>query len=212
MNFRYCLVLILLSSPALNAADGKKITVLDPANLTHWEEKSFAGNTRYTARLNQSPLSVHAQTQASASGLYREIRIDLNQTPFLNWSWKIENTLGQIDETSKSGDDYPARIYIVVSGGIRFWKTRALNYVWSSNQPQNSHWPNAFTENAHMLAIDSGNSKAGQWLSHRRNVKRDLQKYLGLDVSHIDAIAIMSDSDNSGLNSSAEYGPIVFSD
>lgn len=49
--------------------------------------------------------------------------------PFLqeNWSWRVEKPHSDLDERSKQGDDYAARVYIVVDGGLMFWKTIALN-------------------------------------------------------------------------------------
>lgn len=198
-------------------SDSSKIIVLNPADLSQWSEKIFDGQTRYVSTLSNTQSEagtqtvIKAQSQASASGLFREIRIDLHKTPYLNWSWKIENTLDNVDETTKQGDDYPARIYVVVSGGLLFWKTRALNYVWSTRQTVNSHWPNAFTANAHMLAVNSGTSQLNVWVQQRRNVLQDLSTYLQLDSHTIDAIAIMTDTDNSGQKATAYYGPIYFS-
>ena len=204
----------------VTASAGKsRLEVLNPADISQWTEKEFAGQTHYeqykteTETETETETVIKAQSRASASGLFREIHIDLNKTPYLNWRWKVENTLGQVDETSKHGDDYPARIYVVISGGFWFWKTRALNYVWSSKQPVNSEWPNAFTSNAHMLAVDSGKEKLNTWVQHRRNVLQDIKTYLKLDnVEHIDAVAIMTDTDNSGQEAVAYYGEVYFSD
>ncbi len=69
----------------------------------------------------------------SASGLFKKIHIDLNKTPYFNWSWKIDRSLKGLNERSKEGDDYAARICVVKKHALFFWKTRALNYVWSSN-------------------------------------------------------------------------------
>ena len=141
-----------------------------------------------------------------------EVDIDLTKTPYLNWSWQVQNLFKNNDERSKDGDDYPARIYVVVSGGVFFWNTKAINYVWSSNQPVGSEWPNAFTGNAKMLAVRSGEKQLGQWVTERRNVREDLKKFFGEDVKKIDAIAVMVDGDNTGQSATAYFGDIFFSD
>lgn len=152
-----------------------------------------------------------AESQAAASGLYREQSVDLTQTPWLHWRWKIANTLDGIDETTRAGDDYPARVYVVFSGGLAFWRTRTVVYVWASAQPQGSRWHNAFTGNARVIAVESGDAKVGEWVMESRNVRDDYKQLFGEDVTEADAVAIMTDTDNSGQSVTAWYGDITFS-
>jgi hypothetical protein len=128
-------------------------------NLHGWEEKIFEGETTYSIVSQEGKDVLVAESHAAASGLFKKITVDLNKTPYINWSWKAENILPGINEKTKEGDDYPARIYMVSSGGFFFWKTKAVNYVWSSNQVSGDAWPNAYTSRAHMVAVESGDSK-----------------------------------------------------
>ena len=188
------------------------IAAFSTGALEPWSEKSFAGQTRY--ELVDTPVGkvMRATSKGTASGLFREIRIDLKKTPYLHWSWRVENIYQDIDERIKSGDDYPARLYVVLSGGLFFWKTRAVNYVWSSKERVGSHWPNAFTRNARMVAVRSGSRDTGEWVKESRNVRQDLRDLFGEELTEIDAVAIMTDSDNSGQSATAYYGDIYFSD
>ena len=208
-------VLLLLSLAINGRADEVMIGEFSHNNLSGWQEKSFVGHTQYqivTTPFN-SPQgkALQASSHNAASGLFKEITIDLRKTPWLNWSWRIDNTFSGNNERSKGGDDYPARVYVVVSGGLLFWKTRAINYVWSSNQPINSEWNNAYTSNAKMVAVRSGSEQVGQWLSQRRNVRDDLREFFGEELDEIHAVALMTDSDNTGQSASALYGDIFFS-
>ena len=198
-------------SPVINYSEPTRIPVLTPPSLAQWNSKSFKGDTLYQPVTIDGLDAVKAESQDAASGLVRKIKVDLTKTPYLHWSWRVENILRGTDEKTRQGDDYPARVYVIVSSGWFFWQTRALNYVWSSNQPVNSSWPNAFTGNAVMLAVRSGNANAGQWRQERRNVLQDLSEYLQKPFSHIDAVAIMTDTDNSGQSATAYYGEIYFS-
>lgn len=180
-------------------------------DLSGWETESFSGDTEYTLVEKDGRRVLRAVSQGTASGLYREIGVDLNRTPYLNWTWQVANVLEGIDERSKSGDDYPARVYVVVSGKLFFWRTRAVNYVWSSNQPAGSVWPNVYTGNAQMMAVESGSEKVGQWVTEKRNVQTDFRRLFGDEVDHIDAVAIMTDTDNSEQAATAWYGDIYFS-
>jgi hypothetical protein len=180
-------------------------------DLSGWEEKSFLGHTQYQFVEDGASKVLKASTHGKASGLFREIEVDLTQTPYLHWSWKVENIFHDNNERSKAGDDYPARIYVVVSGGLFFWKTRAVNYVWASHEPIGSHWPNAFTSNAMMVAVQSGKGKLGQWVHERRNVREDLKQLFGDDFKRIDAVAVMVDGDNTGQSAESYFGDIYFS-
>jgi hypothetical protein len=152
-----------------------------------------------------------AESRGTASGLFREGTIDLTSTPWLNWSWKVENVLSGLNEREKSGDDYPARIYVVAKGGIAFWKTRALSYVWSGSEAPGAMWPNAFTSNAVMIAVRGAADRPGELVAEKRNIREDWKRAFGEDIREIDAVAIMTDTDNSGLSARAWYGQPWFS-
>ena len=195
-------------------ADGNTIPVsnFSDNSMTEWKPKIFNRPTAYTIVQQGDRKALKAVSRDSASGLYREIRIDLDKTPYLNWSWRIKNRLGTMDEKSQKGDDFSARVYVVISGGAAFWRTRALNYVWSANATKGDQWPNAFVgERAMMLALRSTSDATNQWFDEKRNVKNDLQALFGESIRYIDAVAIMTDSDNSDGEATAWYGDLYFS-
>lgn len=204
-------------------AEEVRVANFSAGNLTGWEEKSFKEHSLYDFVLAETAGAINreddavqekvlrASTQGNASGLFKEVVIDLNKTPYLNWSWKVQNLFEENNEQSKEGDDYPARIYVLVSGGVFFWNTKAINYVWSSNQSIGSEWPNAYTANARMIAVRAGDKQVGQWVNERRNVREDLQRLFGEDATQIDAIAVMVDGDNTGQSATSYFGDIFFS-
>lgn len=210
MHRRTLCCLLLLCLPGASLAERLEVGDFSAGDLAGWAEKSFVGNTRYRIVEDTTGKVLQAESTASASGLWRKIRIDLTRTPYLHWSWRIDQTFSGNDERSKAGDDYPARVYVVVDGGLFFWRTRAVNYVWSSNQPVGTRWPNAFTDHAVMLAVRSGSADSGRWVRERRDVRADLQRLFGEKIDHIDAVAVMTDSDNTGGRAEALYGDIYF--
>lgn len=178
-------------------------------DLDGWTVQSFQGTTSYRLVTQDGRQVLKADSKGTASGLVREIRVDLEKLPYLNWSWRVDDVLNGIDERTKAGDDYPARVYVVVSGGISFWRTRTLIYVWSSRQPVGSTWENAFIENARVMALQSG--KGTGWATERRDVRADFKTCFNDAISFIDAVAIMTDTDNSKQEATAWYGDIYFS-
>jgi len=194
-------------------ADDSRVWVgeFSKGRLDGWQSKDFKGKTEYRLIVAQGGTVLRAVSDAQASGLYREMAIDLSRTPYLNWSWRVDGTLGRLDERSKGGDDYPARLYVIVGGGLAFWRTRSVNYVWSSVTPQGETWPNAFAgDNVRMVAVRSGDREAGRWLREKRNVREDLKRFFGAAIHQIDAVALMSDTDNAGGRAVAYYGDIFF--
>ncbi len=206
-------ILMILSSKALSADDSTlMIGHFSSGSLTGWQSREFKNQTQYQFIDNDGTKVLKAESVTSASGLFREQRIDLQKTPILNWRWRVDNALGKIDEQSRSGDDYAARIYVVIRGGIAFWRTKALNYVWASTTPKGKIWPNAFAgDNVMMVALRSSGDKTGTWYTEKRNVLTDLKQQFHEDIRYIDAVAIMTDTDNTQGKATAYYGDIYFS-
>jgi Protein of unknown function (DUF3047) len=205
--------LLLATIPCL--ADEQKNQILignfSAGALTGWKAKEFKGQTQYQLTKIDGVQALKADSDAAASGLFHEQRIDLEKTPVMNWRWRIENRLGNIDEQSKSGDDFAARVYVVVSGGLVFWNTKAINYVWSSTSPKDKTWPNPFAgDHAVMVAVRSSSDSTGTWYTEKRNIRDDFKKLTGEDMPYIDAVAIMTDTDNAKGKATAYYGDIYF--
>lgn len=179
-------------------------------NLEGWKERSFEGKTDYRLVEDQGVAVLQGHTQGQASVLYRENKVDVSSTPWLEWSWKVDQVYTDIDERTREGDDFPARLYVVVQTGFLPWQTVAINYVWSSQQDIEEDWANPFTDKAHMVVVQSGQEQAGEWVHERRNVVEDFRKYHGIDVASLDGYAVMVDGDNGNRNATSWFGEIRF--
>ena len=212
---QWLLILVLaLFSNLVTAAESDQVVIgeFSSGKLDGWETKVFENRTRYQLTQLDNTQVLRADSQTSASGLVRKIRIDLQKYPFLNWRWRIENRLGKLDEQSKSGDDYAARVYVIVDGGLFFWNTKAINYVWANRSPKGHVWPNAFGgRNAMMMALRSGEDRTDAWYVEKRNILQDFNKLFGKEIRYIDAVALMTDTDNSKGEVTSFYGDIYFS-
>ena len=175
-----------------------------------WEKKEFKGLTDYSLALENDTTVVKATSQAAASGLVKKIVFDPRKYRYLRWSWKIDHTVAGGDETTKAGDDYAARIYVVFAGKY-FWQTKAINYIWANNLKVGDFLANAYTASAMMVAVQSGPNNSGRWLTEERDIFADYQKLFGSDPGEASAIAIMTDTDNTGSSAQAWYGNITLS-
>jgi len=190
----------------------QQISNFSTNGLAGWEEKSFKGNTVYLVVNLDGEKVLQASSQASASGLYKKHHINLKQTPYLNWRWRIDNRINSGDETTKSGDDYVARVYLIMDGGVFFWNTSALSYVWANTAAKGSTWDNAYAgKSVKMLTLRSAGDETKKWLTEKRNVYADLKQLFGKEITTIDAVALMTDTDNSGSAAKSYYTDIHFS-
>ncbi len=180
--------------------------------LDGWEPKEFHGNTQYRIVVMGGRKVLEGDSKGTASGLIKQIEVDLQRFPYLHWSWMATRLLENNDERSKQGDDFPVRIFVLISGSVLFGDPLALNYVWSRNQRVGSSWPNPFVANATMLAVESGGEKLNRWVSYKRNIREDLKRFLGADAETTLAVALMVDTDNTGQNALSYFGDIYFSE
>ena len=177
--------------------------------MSQWRERSFIKNTNY--RVTGEVLEASCADQASM--LYRKVTIDLERTPILHWSWHVDGVHPELEDTTKAGDDYAVRLYVVNAANSIFpWRAKAVNYVWANSQPKGAAWPSAFADNDIMVATQSGQpAEPEKWLKEVRNVREDFKNYFGEDITSIDSVAIMTDCDNSKLPSKGYYRDIWFS-
>ncbi len=167
--------------------------------------------TQYSLGSNENGKFMRAEANNSASGLGKEIKINLNETPFLNITWKIEKDLPGIDEGSKKGHDYAARVFVVKKTGATPLSNRAMNYVFSSNNDVNTYHPSPFTKKSIDYVLSTTKENLNEWVTVKANVRDHFQKFHNLDLDEINGVAIMSDTDNSKLSSIAYYQNIYFS-
>ncbi len=178
-------------------------------DFRHWKPVTFSGLTHYEYQSDANgDLIAFADSRAAASGLVHEATLALDPSTWLVWKWKlIEPIQTTQDEKSKAGDDFALRLY-VVKKGLFPWQTHAINYVWSRQYPVGDSWPNPFTRNAMMVVVASGRTNTGQWQVQKRNIVRDFKNFFNQDITALDAVAIMTDTDNSKTAAKAAYGPI----
>ena len=209
---KYFFFFILLTS----LASAEEIRVFD---FTEEEFKTLEvrkvrgadAKTSYSLGKNKNGNYLKALADNSASGLGKEIKIDLNKTPYLNITWKVEKDLKGINEKSKKGHDYAARVFVVKKTGATPLSNRAMNYVFSSNEDVNVSHPSPYTKKSIDFVLATTKESFNEWVTVKVNVKEHFKKFHDLDVNKINGVAIMADTDNSKLNSIAYYQNINFS-
>ncbi len=169
-------------------------------------------NTVYTIGSNENGNYLKAVADNAASGLGKVIKIDLNKTPYINITWKIEKDLPGLKENTKKGHDFAARVFAVKKTGATPLSNRAINYVFSSNNEIGFNSPSPYTKKSIDNVLASTNKNINEWVTVKANVKEDFKKFHDLNVNELDGLAIMSDTDNSKMKAIAYYQNIYFSE
>ena len=214
MKLVFRILITLLVSINSLLADELKIfnfTVVELSELEVRKVRGAKNKTLYTIGSNEKGTFLKSVADNAASGLGKEIKIDLNKTPFINISWKIEKDLSGIKENTKKGHDYAARVFVIKKTGATPLSNRAINYVFSSNNEVGLNWPSPYTKKSIDNVLASTKNNLNEWVTVKANVKDDFKKFHDLDVNEIDGLAIMSDTDNSKMKSIAYFQNIYFS-
>ena len=167
--------------------------------------------TEYQIGSNANGNFLRAKAEGQASGLGKEIKINLDKTPFINITWKVENNLNGINEKSKKGHDFAARVFVVKKTGITALSNRAINYVFSSNEDIGENWNSPYTKNSIDYVLSTTKITDNEWITVKSNVKNDFKNLHNLDVNEIDGVAILTDTDNSKMKAISYYQNIYFS-
>ena len=220
---------------ALRQIEVARFSLAEPASPLppQWEPQVFKKiqrHTEYRLVLDQGRTVLRADSRAGASGLVRKLAVDPSRTPMLRWRWKVSGVLAKGDVARKSGDDYPARIYVTFAydpGRVGFLEKAkyeaakliygayppagALAYIWANRAPVGGFFDNPYTDRVKMIAVRSGAARAGQWVSQQRNIVEDYRAAFGESPPPVSGIAVMTDTDNTGESATAWYGDITLS-
>ena len=168
-------------------------------------------NTNYSVGTNENGNFLKADAENAASGLGKEVKIDLNTTPFINITWKVEKDLKGIKENTKKGHDFAGRVFVIKKTGATPLSNRAVNYVFSSNNNIGENWRSPYTKKSIDNDLSTTKENLNEWVTVKANVKEDFKKFHDLDVNELDGIAIMTDTDNSKMRAVTYYQNIYFS-
>ena len=203
--------LIFLSSAHAETVKVFEFTEKELSALEIRKVRGADNKTSYTVGSNENGNYLKAVADNAASGLGKEIKIDLNKTPFINITWKIEKDLRGIKENTKKGHDYAARVFAIKKTGATPLSNRAINYVFSSNSDVGENRPSPYTKKSIDNVLATTKDNLNVWVTVKANVKEDFKKFHNLDVNELDGLAIMADTDNSKMKSISYFQNIYFS-
>ena len=209
------IVFLIISSYSISAL-AEKVVVFEftEQEFETLEVRKVRGSnekTKYSLGMNENGSFLRAEAKGTASGLGKKVKINLNKTPFINITWKIEKDLKGIDEKSKKGHDYAARVFVVKKTGLTPLSNKAVNYVFSSNNSTNEFWRSPYTKSSIDYVLSTTKDNLNEWVTVKANVKEHFKKLHDLNVEELTGIAIMTDTDQTDIKTISYYQNIYFS-
>lgn len=200
-----------------------------PRGSRPWVHKTFPGKaaTRFEyARLDGRD-AVSVRSDASASMLRQQVRVEPQDLRDVRFSWKVPQLIEQADLALREKDDAPVRVVLAFEGDRARFSTRdaalselaraltgeplpyaTLMYVWCNRCPPGTVIMNPRTDRIRMLVVESGPRRLNQWLDYQRDIRADFRRAFGEEPGALVGVGIMTDSDNSRTRTQAWYGPV----
>ena len=205
--------IIILTLLVISSSKSETLKVFEFTNeeFDQLKKRKVKGETTWTLGSNESGNFIKAEAEGVGSGLGKEVLINLNKTPIINITWKIEKDLSGINENSKKGHDFAARVFVVKKTGSTALSNRAVNYVYSSNSEIGEYWRSPYTKKSIDYVLSTTKQNLNEWVTVKANVKEHFKLLHDLDVNELNGVAIMTDTDNSKLKAVSYYQNIYFS-
>ena len=211
MRFFFKIILIFLLNINTSYSEVLRVFEFTEDEFKTLKTRKVKGETKWSLGSNNNGNFIRAEAEGVGSGLGKEVSINLNKTPFINITWKVEKDLSGIIENSKKGHDFAARVFVVKKTGKTALSNRAVNYVFSSNNSINESWRSPYTKKSIDYVLSSTKDNLNKWVTVKANVKEHFKKLHNLEVNELNGVAIMTDTDNSKLKAISYYQNIYFS-
>jgi len=217
------LILAVLSAPPATAEEKSVLFREDFSSLDNWQPFYFPKikkHSIYTVETDGSRRYLKAESNASASAIVYKASFNVYEYKNVKWRWKVDRIYKKGDTSSKAGDDYPIRVYVMFeydpdkAGTFEKMKYglaksiygyypphSSLNYVWASKEQAETIVTSPYTDKAKMVLLQKGAKNVGTWQDQEVDIVKDYQKAFGVMPPARARIAIMNDSDNTGESS-----------
>ena len=211
MRFFFKIILIFLLNINTSYSEVLRVFEFTEDEFKTLKTRKVKGETKWSLGSNNNGNFIRAEAEGVGSGLGKEVSINLNKTPFINITWKVEKDLSGIIENSKKGHDFAARVFVVKKTGKTALSNRAVNYVFSSNNSINESWRSPYSKKSIDYVLSTTKDNLNKWVTVKANVKDHFKKLHNLEVNELNGVAIMTDTDNSKLKAISYYQNIYFS-
>ncbi len=155
---------------------------------------------------------LHMKSRNEGSTISKDIKgkVNLKDTPILEWRWKAVALPKDGNSCVKATDDQAAQVYVTWRRFPDAVRSRVIGYVWDTTAPAETICKSEKTRTVTYVIVRSGTAGLGSWHTERRNVHDDFKKIYHEEPDNPDAVSIAIDSNDTGSSSESFVGPLVF--
>jgi hypothetical protein len=172
------------------------------------------GHPQYdlTIVLDERRKALHLKSKNDSSTINKKIEhhVNLQNTPILQWQWKVVALPRGGDSRRKETLDQAAQLYISWPRFPRAFRSRIIGYVWDTTAPVGTVVKSQKMHMVTYIIVRSGDAEVGQWLTERRNVWDDYQVVFGEEPKDLGYLSLSIDTNDTHSYAEAFIGSIFF--
>ena len=155
---------------------------------------------------------LHLRSKDDGSTISKDVKgkVNLRETPILEWSWKAVTLPAGGDSRKKELDDQAVQVFVVWPRFPEMVRSRIIGYVWDTTVPVGTIARSEKTSTVTYIVLRSGPGELGKWMTERRNVREDFKKVYGEDPEDPAAVSISIDSNDTKSVAESFVGPLAF--
>ena len=210
-------VLLLVAAVTGAAADfvveDWKATVGATGIPAGWQSQNW-GSPKYDFKVEEHDgrPALHMKSDNEGSTISRDVKgkVSLNDTPVLEWTWKVVALPKNGNSCKKATDDQAAQLFVVWPRFPEAVRSRIIGYVWDTTAPVGTIAKSEKTSTVTYVVLRTGTAELGKWVTERRNVAEDFRKIYGEEPESPSGVSISIDSNDTNSAAESFIGPVFF--
>jgi len=161
----------------------------------------------FSVGTEQENFFTRIDTKGGCTTIGKKMSYSTKEYPVLTWQWRVHKLPEGGKETKRKRNDSGAAVYVIFKGHFKL--NKIIKYIWSSSLPVGTVTSSPYNPRAKMIVLKSGATNTGEWITEKVNVLEDYKRVFGDNPPEVEAIAIMSDADNTNSSAMADYDDII---
>jgi len=175
-----------------------------------WKGQNWGSPAYHLTVIEGSPKVLHLKSQNEGSSIAKEVKIDIKETPILEWQWKAVVLPVGGDSRRKATDDQAAQIYVTFPHFPSALRSRIIGYVWDTTAPEGTVVQSEKTSLITYVVVRSGTKDLNRWITETRNVYEDYKRIYGEEPGELGVISIAINSNDTKSSAESYFGKILF--
>ena len=181
-----------------------------PLTWKAWRGDDDLARSLYTIREERDNRYLHADDDGTSIIILKQVsEWDANEYPVLSWRWRATVLPEDGDERIRTKNDSSVAVYVVLDRNF-IGVPKTLKYVWSTTAPVGTHYRREGIGRPHVIVLESGEEKLGQWVEESVDVHADYVRIFGKKPPRkAVGIGILTDGNATGTDSKGDYDDFV---